>query len=335
VSIAANVAKSKRKDDEPLLKENPHRYTMFPVQYPEVWDMYKKAQASIWFAEEVDLSEDDRDWAALNDDERHFILHVLAFFAASDGIVGENLAQCFYDEVQIPEARAFYATQIAVETTHSEVYSQLIEKYVSDEAKRMELFHAVTHVPAIAAKAKWALQWMDRKHQDFATRLLCFAAVEGIFFSGSFCAIFWLKKRGIMPGLTLSNEWISRDEGLHVDFAVLLFSMLKHKPSAKKAKAIIKEAVDAEKEFICDALKVSLIGMNSDEMSQYIEYIADRLLLQLGYSQLYGTKNPFPWMLALGLHRKTNFFESRVTNYARARVGKSPEDLRLAFDADF
>ncbi|MBA0733279.1 hypothetical protein Gogos_017313 [Gossypium gossypioides] len=308
--------------EEPLLASNPDRFCMFPIQYPQIWEMYKKAEASFWTAEEVDLSSDLPHWQNLNADERHFISHVLAFFAASDGIVLENLAVRFMKEVQIAEARAFYGFQIAIENIHSEMYSLLLETYIKDSTQKNRLFHATETVPCVAKKADWALKWIDGS-EAFAERLIAFACVEGIFFSGSFCAIFWLKKRGLMPGLTFSNELISRDEGLHCDFACLLYSLLQSKLSEERVKGIVRDAVDIEREFVCDALPCALVGMNGELMSQYIEFVADRLLGALGYGKMYNAANPFDWMELISLQGKTNFFEKRVGEYQKAAVMSS------------
>ncbi|XP_026382044.1 ribonucleoside-diphosphate reductase small chain [Papaver somniferum] len=308
--------------EEPILTPNPDRFCMFPIQYPQIWEMYKKAEASFWTAEEVDLSQDQRQWEALTPDERHFITHVLAFFAASDGIVLENLAGRFMKEVQISEARAFYGFQIAIENIHSEMYSLLLESYIKDSNEKNRLFRAIETVPCVKRKADWALKWIDGS-ETFAERIIAFACVEGIFFSGSFCAIFWLKKRGLMPGLTFSNELISRDEGLHCDFACMLYGLLKQKLSEEKVKGIIADAVVIEREFVCDALPCALVGMNGDLMSQYIEFVADRLLEALGYSKLYNVSNPFDWMELISLQGKTNFFEKRVGEYQKASVMSS------------
>ena len=307
---------------EPMLKENPSRFVIFPIQFKELWLMYKKAQASFWTAEEIDLANDLRDWDGLTADEQFFIKHVLAFFAASDGIVNENLVERFCSEVQYPEARFFYGFQIMIENIHSETYSLLIDTYVKDKAEKSHLFNALETVPCVRKKADWALRWIEGSNR-FAERLVAFAVVEGIFFSGSFCAIFWLKKRGLMPGLTFSNELISRDEGMHCDFACLLYSMLEKKLTNDELHAIIGEAVDYEKEFVCEALPVSLIGMNADMMSQYIEFCADRLLVALGAPRLYEAKNPFDWMELISLQGKTNFFEKRVAEYQKANVMSS------------
>ena len=303
---------------EPVLKENKDRFVLFPIKHEDVWKMYKKAEASFWTSEEIDLSHDRKDWEKLNDGERHFIKHVLAFFAASDGIVNENLAVNFIREVQIPEARCFYGFQIMIENIHSETYSLLIDHYIRDHEEKNRLLHAIETVSCVKKKAEWALRWIQ--NGSFAERLVAFAAVEGIFFSGSFCSIFWLKKRGLMPGLSFSNELISRDEGLHCDFACLLYSMLQNKLSVERIHEIIGDTVAIEKEFVTDALPVDLIGMNSKLMSQYIEFVADRLLVALGYPKLYRAANPFDFMELISLQGKTNFFEKRVGEYQKAGV---------------
>ena len=320
---------------EPILAENPDRFVLLPIKYPKIWEWYKKAEASFWTAEEIDLVQDLQDWELkLNDNERHFIKHVLAFFAASDGIVNENLVLNFMREVQIPEARCFYGFQIAIENIHSEVYSLLIDTYIKDPKEKDFLFHALQTLPCVAKKGEWALRWIEQA-PSFAHRLIAFAAVEGIFFSGSFCSIFWLKKRGLMPGLTFSNELISRDEGLHGDFACLLYSMLENQLDPQEVRDIITEAVEFEKEFVTDALPVSLIGMNADMMSQYIEFVADRLLMSLGVTKVYGTANPFSWMDMISIQGKTNFFEKRVGDYAKAGVMTKREDQVFSMEADF
>jgi ribonucleoside-diphosphate reductase beta chain len=301
---------------EPLLRSNPKRFVLFPIQHQEVWNMYKKAQQSFWSVEEVDLSADSKSWESLTEREQYFISHVLAFFAASDGIVNENLAQNFMQEVQIPEARCFYGIQVAIENIHSEMYSLLIQTYIKDGKQREHLFNAIETIPIIKKKAQWALRWMDWK-EPFGQRLAAFAAVERIFFSGSFCAIFWLKKRGLMPGLCFSNELIARDEGLHCDFACLLFKMLEHKPKESLIKAIVLDAVALETEFNCDSLPVNLIGINKDMMKQYTEFIGDQLLVELGQEKHFQSENPFPWMELISLNEKTNFFEKRVGEYAK------------------
>jgi len=326
--------------EEPLLTENGQRFVLFPIQYDRVWEMYKKAEASFWTAEEIDLSRDLIDWETLNSDEQFFIKNILAFFAGSDGIVLENLASRFLREIQIPEARCFYGFQLAMENIHSETYSLLIDTYVKDTAEKNHLFHAIDTIPCIKEKAEWALRWIGSE-ATFAERLVAFAAVEGIFFSGSFCSIFWLKKRQKMPGLTFSNELISRDEGLHCDFACLMYSMLNNKLSQSQIEDIIKPAVVVEKSFVCDSLPVKLIGMNSDMMSDYIEFVADRLVVALGYEKIWGTANPFEWMEIISLQGKTNFFEKRVGEYQKAGVMASMDQQEerkpndIVFDADF
>ena len=320
--------------NEPILRENKDRFVLFPIKYDEIWKMYKQAEASFWTAEEIDLSADLKDWANLTNDERYFIKHVLAFFAASDGIVNENLVLNFMREVQIPEARCFYGFQVAIENIHAETYSLLIDTYIKDPKEREHLFNALETVPCVKKKADWALRWIDEA-PSFAHRLIAFAAVEGIFFSGSFCAIFWLKKRGLMSGLSFSNELISRDEGLHCDFACLLYSMLQEKLDEKEVQAIITEAVVFEKEFVSDALPVSLIGMNAALMCEYIEFVADRLLVALGCEKVYFANNPFPFMEMISLQGKTNFFEKRVAEYQKAGVMAAKEEQMFALDEDF
>ena len=322
--------------NEILLKENPNRFVLFPIQYPKIWEAYKKAEASFWTAEEIDFSIDIDHWEKLSKGEKHFIKNILAFFAGSDGIVLENLTQRFTNEVQIPEARCFYGFQMAIENIHSETYSLLIDKYIKDNEEKMHLFNAIETIPCVAKKAKWAIKWMQSEHSSFATRLVAFAAVEGIFFSGSFCAIYWLKQRGLMPGLTFSNELISRDEGMHTEFAVLLYSMLEHtKLSQEKIVEIITEAVEIEKEFITDSIPCDLIGMNAKLMKQYIEFVADRLISQLGYEKVYNSKNPFSFMELISITGKTNFFERRVSEYSLSGVGKEKEDCDFGLDGDF
>jgi ribonucleoside-diphosphate reductase subunit M2 len=306
---------------EPLLMESKRRFVLFPIQYHEIWQMYKKAEASFWTAEEMDLSKDLHDWNnRLNDNERHFVSHVLAFFAASDGIVNENLVERFSNEVQAAEARCFYGFQIMMENIHSETYSLLIDTYIKDPAEREYLFDAVETIPCVKKKADWALTWISDRQATFAERLVAFAAVEGIFFSGSFASIFWLKKRGLMPGLAFSNELISRDEGMHTDFACLLFSHLRRRPHPDTVNEIITQAVVIEQEFLTDALPVALIGMNSELMCQYIEFVADRLLVALGCPKHYNSTNPFDFMDMISLQGKTNFFEKRVSDYSKAGV---------------
>lgn len=319
---------------EPILKENKDRFVLFPIKHNDIWEMYKKAEASFWTAEEIDLNPDLQDWDnKLNDDEKHFIKHVLAFFAASDGIVNENLAVNFMNEVQYPEARCFYGFQIMMENIHSETYSLLIDSYIKDPKEKDRLFHSIDTLPCVGKKADWAIKWIG--NGTFAERLIAFAAVEGIFFSGSFCSIFWLKKRGLMPGLTFSNELISRDEGLHCDFACLLYSQLENQLPQENVTAIITNAVEIEKEFVSDALPVRLIGMNADMMCQYIEFVADRLLVALGCPKTYNATNPFDFMELISLQGKTNFFEKRVAEYQKSGVMGKKEDNVFKLDEDF
>lgn len=322
--------------EEKILQPDPNRFVIFPIKHHDIWDMYKTHEAAVWTAEEIDLAQDLTDWNEnLNDDERLFIEQVLAFFAASDGIVNENLATNFMNEVQYSEARFFYGFQIAMENIHSETYALLIETYIKDAARKHQLFTAIDNVPAVKLKAEWALNWIESP--SFAERLVAFAAVEGIFFSGSFCAIFWLKKRGLMPGLTFSNELISRDEGLHTDFACLLYrNHLENKLSRERVLEIIGDALEIEKQFITEALPVRLIGMNSDLMKQYLEFVADRLLNSLGYEKEYSSTNPFDFMESIALEGKTNFFEKRVGEYQRAGVlNKEEKKDTFSFDDDF
>jgi ribonucleoside-diphosphate reductase beta chain len=320
---------------ERILQETDNRFVLFPIKYHEIWEMYKKAQMSFWVAEEIDLSADMDHWQnKLNDDERHFIKHVLAFFAASDGIVNENLVVNFMQDVIIPEARCFYGFQIAIENIHAETYSLLIDTYIKDPEEKSRMFNAIDTLPCVKQKAEWALKWIEEA-PSFAHRLIAFAAVEGIFFSGSFCSIFWLKKRGLMPGLSFSNELISRDEGLHTDFACLLYGMLENKLSEAEIFNIICDAVAAEKEFVTDAIPVSLIGMNAEMMQQYIEFCADRLLLALGYRKFFNATNPFDFMENISLAGKTNFFEKKVSEYVKSGVGKTQTEQTVSFDEDF
>lgn len=320
---------------EILLSEEEKRYVIFPIKHDEVWKMYKKAEANFWTAEEIDLSKDLNDFnEKMNEDEKYFVENVLAFFAASDGIVNENLGERFYNEVQIQEAKFFYGFQIAVENIHSETYSLLIDTYVKDINKKHKLLNAIETIPSVQKKAEWALRWIENKDATFGTRVIAFAAVEGIFFSGSFCAIFWLKKRGLMPGLCHSNELISRDEGLHTEFAVLVYSMLVDKPSKETVIEIIREAVELEKEFITDSLPCALIGMNQNLMKQYIEYVSDRLLLMLGIDKIFNVENPFDWMELISVQGKTNFFEKRVGEYANI-ANSDVTDNVFSTDADF
>ncbi|HZE85258.1 MAG TPA: ribonucleoside-diphosphate reductase small subunit [Puia sp.] len=322
-----------QQENEILLKENKDRFVILPINYPKVWEMYKKHEASFWTAEEIDLSGDMQHWNKLNDGERHFISHILAFFAASDGIVNENLAVNFMSEVQLPEARCFYGFQIMMENIHSETYALLIDTYIKDPQEKHRLFHAIETVPAVQKKAEWALRWIE--NGNFAERLVAFAAVEGIFFSGSFCSIFWMKKRGLMPGLTFSNELISRDEGLHCEFACLLYGMLNDKLTQDEIYSIIGDAVRIEKEFITEALPVDLIGMNARLMQQYIEFVADRWLGELGHPPMFRATNPFDFMEMISLQGKTNFFEKRVGDYQKSGVMGTKESQAFSLGEDF
>jgi ribonucleotide reductase beta subunit family protein with ferritin-like domain len=317
---------------EPLLAPDDNRFVMFPIKYDDIWQMYKKQIDCFWRAEEIDLSKDLDNWNSLNQDERYFISMILAFFAASDGIVLENLASRFMNDVQVSEARAFYGFQIAMENIHSETYSLLIETYIKDKEEKNKFFNAIEHYPCIKKKSDWAQKWINDNRSSFATRLVAFACIEGIFFSGAFCSIYWLKKRGLMPGLTFSNELISRDEALHCEFAVLLYSKLLKKVDKSRINEIIKEAVDIEIEFICKALPCKLIGMNADLMSQYIKFVADRLAVQLGYKKIYNVSNPFDFMELISLDSKTNFFEKRVSEYALATVSGKEEAFEINED---
>jgi ribonucleoside-diphosphate reductase subunit M2 len=317
---------------EPLLAPDDNRFVMFPIRYQDVWEMYKKQVDCFWRAEEIDLSKDLVHWDSLNQDEQHFISMILAFFAASDGIVLENLASRFMNEIQVSEARAFYGFQIAMENIHSESYSLLIETYIKDKEEKYRLFNAIENFPCIKKKSDWAQKWIHDNRSSFATRLVAFACVEGIFFSGAFCSIYWLKKRGLMPGLTFSNELISRDEALHCEFAVLLYSKLVKKVDKARIHEIIKEAVEIETEFICEALPCRLIGMNSELMTQYIQFVADRLCVQLGYKKIYNVSNCFDWMELISLEGKTNFFERKVSEYSLAN---KQQDNAFEINEDF
>jgi ribonucleoside-diphosphate reductase subunit M2 len=321
-----------KNNTEPLLVPDDNRFVMFPIKHNDIWEMYKKQIDCFWRAEEIDLSKDLTNWESLNADEKHFISMILAFFAASDGIVLENLASRFMSEIQVSEARAFYGFQIAMENIHSETYSLLIETYIKDKDEKSRLFNAIEHFPCIKKKSDWAQKWIHDNRSSFATRLVAFACVEGIFFSGAFCSIFWLKKRGLMPGLTFSNELISRDEALHCEFAILLYSKLLKKVDKARIYELIKEAVDIETEFICEALPCRLIGMNSEMMTQYIQFVADRLCVQLGYKKIYNVSNPFDFMELISLEGKTNFFERKVGEYALAN--KKSEDAFI-FSEEF
>ena len=320
---------------EPILTDNPGRFVIFPIQHHDIWQFYKMSEANFWTAEEIDLQQDLHDWThKLNDDERHFIKHVLAFFAASDGIVNENLAEHFVSEVQYTEAKFFYGFQIMMENIHSETYSLLIDTYIKDVKEKDYLFNAIDTLDCVKKKANWALRWISKG--NFQERLIAFAAVEGIFFSGSFCSIFWLKKRGLMPGLSFSNELISRDEGMHCDFACLLYNKhIINRLSPEIVKDIITDAVAIEKDFVSDALPVKLIGMNSDMMCQYIEFVADRLLVALGQPKVYNAENPFQWMELISIAGKTNFFEKRVGDYQKAGVMGNREDQVFSINEDF
>lgn len=323
--------------NDPLLAPTNARFTMFPIKYPKIWNMYKESEALFWTAEEIDLSSDLGHWRdKLNDNERHFIKHVLAFFAASDGIVNENLAIRFYNDVQSPEARAFYSMQMLIETIHSETYSLLIDTYITDEEEKTYLLDAIDTMPIVTKKAQWALKWLG-SDASFAERLMAFAAVEGIFFSSSFCSIYWLKDRGLMPGLSFSNELISRDEGIHTDFAIMLHQHLQseNKIPADRIQQIFSEAVEIECEFASESLPVSLIGMNSDQMQQYIKFVADRLLQQAGAEKIYHVRNPFDFMERIALQNKTNFHEKKVAEYRKTGVGTSKADQAISFDEDF
>ncbi len=321
--------------NEPLLTENPNRFVLFPIEHNDIWSFYKQSEASFWTAEEIDLSADLTDWnEKLNDNERHFIKHVLAFFAASDGIVNENLAEHFVTSVQYTEAKFFYGFQIMMENIHSETYSLLIDTYIKDQKEKDHLFNAIETLDCVKKKAKWALRWIEQG--SFTELLIAFAAVEGIFFSGSFCSIFWLKKRGLMPGLSFSNELISRDEGMHCDFACLLYNdHIVNKLPKETVQKIIVDAVEIEKEFVTDSLPVDLIGMNSKLMCQYIEFVADRLLVSLGNEKIFNVENPFPWMDLISLQGKTNFFEKRVGDYQKSGVMADRSQQIFSLDEDF
>lgn len=331
ISFFRNFTKEKM---EPILKPDISRFTLFPIRYPDIWDMYKKAEASFWTAEEIDLSSDHKDWDKLTDDERFFLTNILAFFATADGIVNENLCLNFSTEVQIPEARFFYGFQIAIENIHSEVYSLLIDTYIKSSLEKSKLFAAIENIPWVKRKAEWAMKWMDNS-LSFSKRLIAFALCEGVFFSSSFCAIFWMKKRGLMPGLCFSNELISRDEGLHCDFACLLYTKLQTRESEAEVHKIVKECVDIEVEFVTQALPVELIGMNANLMTLYVQFCADRLVYQLGYNKIYNAVNPFDWMEMISLSGKTNFFEKRVSEYSKSGVGVEKEKQVICFDEEF
>ncbi len=335
LSNQLTMSEIKNTTQEPILRENPNRFVLFPIQHDDIWAFYKKAEASFWTAEEIDLHQDLSDWEnKLNDNEKHFIKHVLAFFAASDGIVNENLAENMVNEAQYTEAKFFYGFQIMMENIHSETYSLLIDTYIKDNKEKDYLFNAIENLPCVKKKADWALRWIE--DASFAERLIAFAAVEGIFFSGSFCSIFWLKKRGLMPGLSFSNELISRDEGMHCDFACLLYnSHIENKLSKETIKTIITDAVTIEKEFVTESIPVNLIGMNAELMCEYIEFVADRLLVSLGNEKVYNVKNPFPWMDLISLQGKTNFFEKRVGDYQKSGVLADSDKQVFSLDEDF
>jgi len=320
---------------EPVLKENPTRFTLFPIIKPKLFQKYKNHVAVFWTVEEIDLSKDMKDWVKLSSNEQMFIKNVLGFFAGSDGIVQENLACRFMNEIQLAEARQFYSVQLMMEAIHGETYSLLIDTYVEDKEEKARLFKAIETIPCVKLKAEWAQKWISSQDENFATRLIAFAIVEGIFFSGSFCAIYWLKERGLMPGLTTSNEFIARDEGLHTDFACALYEEIERKLPKTKVHKIIKEAVKIEKQFITESLPCHLVGMNDKLMADYIEFVADRLSSQLGYGKIYNTHNPFDFMERISLEGKDNFFEKRVTSYAKSGVGKTNEEMSFALDADF
>lgn len=322
--------------EEEILRENPNRYVIFPVRYNEVWKHYKRAVSCFWTPEEIDFSKDRTHWETkLNDDERYFIENILAFFAGSDGIVMENLAQRFMSDVQIPEARQFYSYQMFIEAVHSETYSLMIDTYVKDVQRKQKLLNAIQEIPCVKKKADWAVKWIENKNEDFGTRIIAFAIIEGVFFSASFCSIYWLKQRGLMPGLTFSNELISRDEGQHTDFACLLHSMLQNKPKQDVVHNIIREAVTIEKEFITESIPCNLIGMNQELMKNYIEFVADRLLVQLDYEKIWNTDNPFSFMELISLRGKANFFEVKPSNYVKAGIGKTEIDNSVIMDDDF
>lgn len=319
-------------NDELLLKINNKRFVLFPIEHNNVYQLYKKAESSFWTVNEIDLSKDLNDWEKLNNNERQFIKNIIGFFAGSDGIIMENLASRFMNDVQIPEARAFYSYQIFNESIHSETYSLLIDTYIKDNEEKEHIFNSIENIPSVAKKASWAYKWIKNKEVNFATRLIAFAIVEGIFFSGSFCAIYWLKKRGLMPGLTFSNELISKDEGMHCEFATLLYSMIKNRVDESIVYEIFREAVEIEKEFITESIPCAMIGMNADLMKEYIEFVSDRLLVQLGYNRLWNTENPFDFMELISLRPKSNFFELRVGEYAKSKIAESSTNFELSND---
>ena len=322
----------KHDNDELLLKKNGKRFVLFPVIYNDIYELYKKAESSFWTANEIDLSKDISDWEKLNNDEKHFIKNIIGFFAGSDGIIMENLACRFMNEIQIPEARAFYSYQIFNESIHSETYSLLIDTYIKDTEEKEKIFNSIENIPSVSKKASWAYKWIENKNVSFSIRLIAFAIVEGIFFSGSFCAIYWIKKRGLLPGLTFSNELISKDEGMHCEFATLLYSMIKNRVDESVVHEIFQEAVEIEKEFITDSIQCNMIGMNSQLMKQYIEFVSDRLLVQLGYNRIWNVENPFDFMEMISLRPKSNFFEVRVGEYAKSKISESSTNFELSND---
>jgi ribonucleoside-diphosphate reductase beta chain len=331
--MSYNPSTSKIHDnDELLLKSNTKRFVLFPIEHNSVYQLYKKAESSFWTVSEIDLSKDLNDWEKLNSNEKQFIKNIIGFFAGSDGIIMENLASRFMNDVQIPEARAFYSYQIFNESIHSETYSLLIDTYIKDNDEKEHIFNSIENIPSVAKKASWAYKWIQNKEVNFATRLIAFAIVEGIFFSGSFCAIYWLKKRGLMPGLTFSNELISKDEGMHCEFATLLYSMIKNRVDESVVYEIFSEAVEIEKEFITESIPCAMIGMNADLMKKYIEFVSDRLLVQLGYNRLWNTENPFDFMELISLRPKSNFFELRVGEYAKSKIAESSNNFELSND---
>ena len=334
-NASKNTAESNDEFVEPILKPNPHRFTLFPIEKPKLFQKYQDHLAVFWTVEEIDLAKDLKDWVKLSENERYFVKNVLGFFAGSDGIVQENLAARFMNEIQLAEARQFYSVQLMMEAIHSQTYSLLIDTYIDDKQEKLDLFHATQTIPCVKRKADWAQKWIESRTESFATRLVAFAVVEGIFFSGSFCAIYWLKERGLMPGLTTSNEFIARDEGLHTDFAGALYEEIERKLPKEKVHEILLEAVEIEKQFITESLPCHLIGMNSTLMAQYIEFVASRLSKQLGYGELFATANPFDFMERISLEGKDNFFEKRVTSYAKSGVGVDQEKMNFALDADF
>ena len=319
-------------NDEILLKPNMKRFVLFPVMYHNIYELYKKAESAFWTANEIDLSKDMNDWEKLNDDERNFIKNVIGFFAGSDGIIMENLAARFMNEIQIPEARAFYSYQIFNESVHSETYSLLIDTYIKDNTEKERIFNSIENIPSVAKKAAWAYKWIQNKDVSFATRLVAFAIVEGIFFSGSFCAIYWIKKRGLLPGLTFSNELISKDEAMHCELAIMLYGMIKNKLDQSIIEDIFNEAVSIEKEFITESIPCAMIGMNADLMKQYIEFVSDRLLVQLGYEKIWKAENPFDFMEMISLRAKSNFFEMRVGEYSKAKIAENSTNFDLRED---